>query len=113
MWMCISAGFYSFKQTLATVLLADSIRTFEYPHRVLAFSDPPIGSIENVRIDNLIHELVPPAQVPGQLKSLSLDNDAAHYASLLWTACQKYSASHAELATFLRRPPHWVARPRQ
>jgi len=52
-------SFYSFKQTLATVMLADATRTLEYPHRVVALSDPPIGSIENVSIENVTHELVP------------------------------------------------------
>jgi hypothetical protein len=40
-------------------MLADTSRTLEYPHRVVALSDPPVGSTENVRIENVSHELVP------------------------------------------------------
>jgi len=50
---------YCFKQTLATVILADATRTLEYPHRVVALSDPAIGSIENVSIEDISHDLVP------------------------------------------------------
>jgi hypothetical protein len=49
----------TFKNPIATVMLADTSTTLEYPHRVVALSDPPVGNIENVRIENISHDLVP------------------------------------------------------
>jgi hypothetical protein len=52
-------SFYCFKQTIATVMLEDATARLEYPHRVVALNNPPVGSIENVGIQDVTHELVP------------------------------------------------------